>query len=305
MRFHEATASTVQISHEVLGHLRDASIRASDISQRQASERREMGSNERNQYLTCCGENMSTGAEEHSPIWQYWEGPKPAWIELSMRSVAHFAGCRLRVLDAASWNDIRGRDLDIDLSTLYITHRVDFLRSYLLAEFGGTWIDADFVQLRPLKEVDTALCCHEVVAYLEDGQAPMSNFFAAREGSRIARTYYDLIAAKLRLNRRVSAWGELAETLFAEALAVEASAVTYLDHRLIQPISWQQIARTIYQRVELPAGGMGVMLYGQALKRSGAGLERMTTDELYRLPGTLGDLFRQIRDLTTLSNRKE
>jgi hypothetical protein len=232
------------------------------------------------------------------PIWQYWEGPKPPWISLCMESVAHHAGARLRVLGPAEWKQLRTGAEDIDLDDLYITHRVDYIRSFLLHTFGGVWVDADFVQLRPFDLIDLALRDRQFVAYFQDGFVPMSNLFAARPGSEIARKYFDLIACRLRRNGRVGHWTELAETLYGQAILEDGvhPSVAVVPHKRVQPISWSEIHTTLSRDLPLASDQIGVMLYGHTFKKLGIPLDAMTRTQLLELPGLLGRLFRTVAD---------
>ncbi len=100
------------------------------------------------------------------PVWQYWEGPKPPWIEACHATVrAHAADVRL--LGPEEFDALRGdADRDIDLSALHVCHRSDYIRAFLLAKYGGLWIDSDAIVMQDLTptlmEPDKSVRLHRV-----------------------------------------------------------------------------------------------------------------------------------------------
>lgn len=59
----------------------------------------------------------------------------------------------VRLLDPDAFERLRSGDADLgslDLSGLIVSHRSDVIRAFLLARFGGVWLDADCLVMRPL-----------------------------------------------------------------------------------------------------------------------------------------------------------
>lgn len=83
-------------------------------------------------------------------VWQYWEGPCPDYIAMCMETVRAHHGPNYRLLDPASFDALRIHDRDLDLSAHRPTQRSNFVRAYLLAHYGGCWVDSDFLCFRPL-----------------------------------------------------------------------------------------------------------------------------------------------------------
>jgi len=84
-------------------------------------------------------------------IWQYWEGPKPSFIDLCLETVSkNNEDFDLRVLDDKSVFDYLP-NLRKDLDSLpRIANKVDYIRFNLLHEYGGIWLDADVVLFQDL-----------------------------------------------------------------------------------------------------------------------------------------------------------
>lgn len=86
-------------------------------------------------------------------IWQYWEGPRPSFIDLCLETVSkNNEDFDLRVLDDKSVFDYLP-NLRKDLDSLpRIANKVDYVRFKLLHEYGGIWLDADVVLLQDLSK---------------------------------------------------------------------------------------------------------------------------------------------------------
>src|ERR1051325_10397680 len=104
--------------------------------------------------------------EEPLPAWLYWEGEYPDWIRDCHATIAaHVPGVRL--LTPETFYALRDCDWDIDLGALPVVHRVDFMRAFLLARYGGLWIDSDCVVMQPLGPLLALLREHDFVAHRE------------------------------------------------------------------------------------------------------------------------------------------
>ncbi|WP_127995381.1 glycosyltransferase [Piscinibacter defluvii] len=139
------------------------------------------------------------------PVWTYWEGPCPSWIRACRRTLLHHVP-GLRLLTPETFAALRAGDPEmgaLDLSHLHVAHRADAIRAWLLARFGGLWIDADCLLMRPPHELPGWLAAHDFVGHrMRSG--PISNaFIAAPPGSRIAAAYWaqvrDIVARRQRV----------------------------------------------------------------------------------------------------------
>jgi hypothetical protein len=104
-------------------------------------------------------------------VWAYWEGPKPPHIELCLQTLRkHTDATELGPDTAPDWTD----RLDPIWRTLpRIGWRADYLRSRILIEHGGLWIDADTIVLTDPSMED----------WFGDGAIAASSAFAARGNS--------------------------------------------------------------------------------------------------------------------------
>jgi hypothetical protein len=170
------------------------------------------------------------------PVWLYWEGECPAWIRECQKTIfAHAADARL--LTPESFDELRDRDRDIDLSRLHVAQRADFIRAFLLAKYGGLWIDSDCLVMRPLQPVLELLDQYDFVCHRERQGHFSNGFIAARPASRVAEAYYRRVRELLR-SRRPLGWTTLGSEALTEALRTSNAAWHELDCEQIQPICW-------------------------------------------------------------------
>lgn len=82
-------------------------------------------------------------------IWTYWEGPKPPYIDLCLRSLQAVNGRRLVILTPDNLHEYLPRTLHDNWKRLpHVAVRSCCIRCAIVAEHGGWWIDADTVGLR-------------------------------------------------------------------------------------------------------------------------------------------------------------
>jgi SAM-dependent methyltransferase len=175
-------------------------------------------------------------AKQNLPVWLYWEGECPEWIKECRRTIlAHAPNARL--LDPDSFDALWNEDRDIDLSSLQIAHRADFIRAFLLAHYGGLWVDSDCLVMQPLAPVLDILNQCEFVAHRERGGLFSNAFIGASHGSRIANIFYKRICETLRRKQPIG-WISLGGEPLSAILESTMLPWHEIDCGLIQPICW-------------------------------------------------------------------
>jgi FkbM family methyltransferase len=172
------------------------------------------------------------------PVWLYWEGELPDWINECRKTVfAHATNVQL--IDPARFDELRDYDRDIELGNLCTAHRADFIRAFLLAKFGGLWVDADCVVMRSLLPLMKFLNEYDFIGYKERGGYVSNNFMGAKQGSEIAIAYYNCVCSILRSGKTLE-W----LTLGSNALTATINEISIpwyeLEVGLIQPICWSE-----------------------------------------------------------------
>jgi hypothetical protein len=169
-------------------------------------------------------------------VWTYWEGPCPAWIRACRRTIISHAP-QIRLLTPETFNLLRDRDRDIDLSRLQPAHRADYIRAFLLQRYGGLWIDADCLVMKSLKEVLALLEEHDFIGHRERAGLISNAFIAARPGSRIASALYQRVCEFLRSRKRLY-WNALGADPLTDIVANDSRGWYELPCERIQPICW-------------------------------------------------------------------
>ncbi len=204
--------------------------------------------------LTRSNGNGTPAAGEGLPIWTYWEGPCPEWIRACRRTITAHAP-RVRILTPESFDQLRDRDRDIDLSRLLCAHRADYVRAFLLQRYGGLWIDADCLVMQPLQPVMDLLAEHEFIGHRERVGLISNGFIASRPGGRIASALYDRVCAVLRA-RRPFHWNALGADPLSAIVAGDARGWHELPCDRVQPICWSH--PEAFFALRDPAGHEGV-----------------------------------------------
>ena len=130
------------------------------------------------------------------PVWTYWGGPLPPLIQLCLETLRGLWDAH--VLDRGSFNDLWMYDRDLPIDDLYVAHRADFIRAYLLRHYGGTWVDADCIALKPLKPLTEELLTYDLVVYREPAGTISNNFLMARSNSATVAQYDGAVIERLR-----------------------------------------------------------------------------------------------------------
>ncbi|HEY8561399.1 MAG TPA: glycosyltransferase [Pyrinomonadaceae bacterium] len=172
------------------------------------------------------------------PIWFYWEGKRPRWIEMCHRAILANAP-NARFLTPESFAPLWTEDRDIDLSGLYVAHRADYIRAYLLAKFGGLWIDADCVPVVNLGFLLERLGEFDFIAHRERSGIFANCLIGAKKESRIAGEFYRRICEFLRAGSRIS-WLEIGSKPLTDILHATAAPFLELECERVQPVCWSQ-----------------------------------------------------------------
>lgn len=171
-------------------------------------------------------------------IWQFWEGPRPAYIALCLETVArHHPDVQL--LDRAAFDTLWTEDRDIAIDHLGHNHQSDFIRAYLLAHYGGLYIDADAIIMRSLSVYAEMAEAVGFVGYREPQGYMSCNFMAARAGHWVIADHYRRVAARLRDSSPLE-WLDLASTPMDIAVRDYGRHSVILPTEHIMPVGWQE-----------------------------------------------------------------
>jgi len=180
----------------------------------------------------------STDKHTALPVWLYWEGECPEWIQECRRTIfAHAPDVRLVTPD--EFERIRDIDCDIDLNKLRVEHRADFIRAFLLTKFGGLWIDSDCLVMQSLQPLIDLLHSYDFIFHKERSGYVSNGFIGARPGSKIVSTLYRRICEILRSGKPLE-WLSLGGEPLTEIIRNCDVSYYELKCELIQPVCWTQ-----------------------------------------------------------------
>ena len=189
-------------------------------------------------FVSAAIETPPASVMSEIPVWTYWEGPSPEWIARCLETAQRHAPS-IRILGPDDFNALWDRDRDIDLSNLHVAQRADFVRAFLLARFGGLWIDADCIVMRDLAPLLRQLQQFEVIAHRER-QGNFSNaFLAAQPDSAVAARFYKGVCEVLRARCPLN-WTSIGNQLLTKVLESASEPVLELLPEEVQPICWSQ-----------------------------------------------------------------
>lgn len=182
--------------------------------------------------------HQRASSPESLPVWAYWEGPCPPWIRACRRTITAHAPS-IRLLTPETFERMRDRDRDIDLSRLHAPHRADYIRAFLLQRYGGLWIDADCLVMQPLKPILDLLAEHDFVGHRERVGLISNAFIAARPGSRIAAAFYDRVCQILR-GPKALYWNAIGADPLSKIVSDDDRGWHELPCERVQPICWSR-----------------------------------------------------------------
>jgi hypothetical protein len=172
------------------------------------------------------------------PIWLFWEGPRPAYLDLCLETI-HRYHQDVRLLDRAAFDEIWDDDRDVPLKDIAVNHFSDFVRAWLLSRLGGLYLDIDCIVMRSLAPLLDAAEVHGFVGYREPLGYMSCNFMAARAGGRVIMEHYGRVTDRLQGARPLD-WLDLASVPMDFAIAAAGENALLLPTRSVMPLAWNR-----------------------------------------------------------------
>ena len=126
----------------------------------------------------------------------YWEGKEPTYIKMCYETM------KRHIPDIIRLNE-NNANLYVDLPPEYykiksINHRVDYLKANLIYKYGGFWLDADTIVMKPIQ--DKLLDEHDYIG--------CPGFFGGRKGSETLKKWIDHMDIVIKTKSEFQ-WAEL------------------------------------------------------------------------------------------------
>lgn len=143
------------------------------------------------------------------PVWiwmDYKDAALPGFIEMNLRALLRNAPSPDFVLRFVDKSNIKSfvPDMPQEFDQLpYAAATSDLIRTALIANHGGVYLDTDFLVARPMHEFTDWLQTHDFVSYESHGQqcavgSFSSNMIAGVKGNALSRISWDNIKTALR-----------------------------------------------------------------------------------------------------------
>ncbi|HVP50440.1 MAG TPA: glycosyltransferase [Candidatus Bathyarchaeia archaeon] len=175
--------------------------------------------------------------ERDLPVWMYWEGSCPEWIRRCQETVFRHSK-NVRLLSREEFEKLREDAHNIELDRLHAAQRADYVRAFLLAKYGGVWIDSDCIVMRSLQPLLHLLGDFDFVAHRERATGFWSNdVMVAPTRSKVAAALYRDICNSLRSDAPVG-WTELGCLAVTRAVNSTQAPCFEIQSERVQPICW-------------------------------------------------------------------
>jgi hypothetical protein len=205
------------------------------------------------------------------PVWTYWEGVMPEWIRLTLGTITSHAEIHKHI-DPEQFDSLWDCDRDIKISSLYVAHRADFIRAFLLWRYGGLWIDADCIVLKPLAQIIEPLMNIDFAVFSHANGRLGNSFIYAAPDSHVAAAYFERVKLLLRCGGKRT-WRSLGGDAIERAIESSDRKVHFFPQHLIQPIMWHEplryfvVARESRHAARFQKSAICYMLSNHAIKK--------------------------------------
>lgn len=231
----------------------------------------------------------------------YWEGQCPAYITLCHETLARHNPDFV----VLSKNDVDQADFMQDLVNdefywrLMPAHRADLIRIRYLEQFGGFWIDSDFIALNSFDVIAEASQRHHAMYYYRDDWQPTNGIlFAPPKHSAIVEWSWKNTAVFANLKRMDALptphdrWCSFGADQLKVVLATAIDKCQDLTRERVQPIAYHSMER--YWSTDDLRGNAWPACYGYMLFNTGfpQWFKGLSREEILSGPWLISYLFR-------------
>lgn len=237
----------------------------------------------------------------NAPLWLYWEGPRPAYVDLCLELLQAY-NPEARVVGPV---DVLRLGFPPDIweavQRWHVPQRADAIRFFLLWQYGGIWCDADCIPMQsfwPLGVI-ASQTPSGLAAYDSTDNTIGCGLMAARPHSEAVATMWEHIAAIAR-SGQIPEWLEVSSRPLAEIVRqIGRENVALWPNAHVSPVLWTEIDRLLQEGTDAEHAEFTVgfpaawcwMLYNTIF--SDRGVNRWTRHECLRGRSLLSYLFRE------------
>jgi hypothetical protein len=202
-------------------------------------------------------------------VWVYWQGDRAVYIDLCIATIRKYSvGLNFTLLSDQNVREYL--KLPEVYSKLSVVHRADYLRVALLHKYGGMWLDADTIVLKPLSKYISFLDKYKFLGFGKR-RSPQTAIIAGVPDSLILSTWFNYLDRKI-FESNIS-WGDLGpiaiKKILLDLYGMDKHEYYNVSSEHCVPIScrdWKDFfSIRVKQDVILKDTGM-VMLYNKFMK---------------------------------------
>jgi hypothetical protein len=230
-------------------------------------------------------------------LWLYWEGPRPAYIQLCLELLQAFHPNAVLVTpETLPQYGIE----PAKLAHLHVAQRADSIRTALLHEFGGMWCDSDCI---PLRSFDLFYRLAErssvgFASYDSTDDTIGNGFMASLPRGPVISRFHARVLDVVE-SGRVPGWLELGSLPLTQVVReVGRENMPLLPLHLTQPVVWQEQERfsvrgTDEEHRKHLAANPSAFCYMLSNQCMGEDVKRLTRHELLTSDRFISFLFRE------------
>lgn len=238
------------------------------------------------------------------PVWVYWEGNNiPPFIKLSMKTIEKNIGYGFSLnilnentvkeyipyLNTDKINGIRHKIKDDDPKHI-IPMKADYIRSRLLLTYGGVWVDADTIVVKPFSSLIPLLEKHSYVGRKQESGFVSVGFMACKPGCSLMDHFCSRQDDLLEISNVLPGSG-LGSRLLTPIVKNWNQKSVYLLDREVAPISFKN--RRIYFHTDLYRIHPSVIMFMLYNKGFPDWFRTMKKDDILEGPWIISQIFRE------------
>ena len=192
-------------------------------------------------------------------LFMYWENREgcsmPSYLNLCEKTIRHNCENDFEIVLLNEKNIFEGiPECRRDIMDLSIVHRVDYFRWVLLNQYGGVYLDRDFIILKPLTRILNLLKVHNFVGCGEtvpnSSKCPSIGFLAMNSNNSIAKRQIEEMDRMLnnRPEKAKQGWTFIGTDLLKHF--INDYPYYMLDDEVLFPLywtKWQQLFESGYK----------------------------------------------------------
>ncbi|WP_321277440.1 capsular polysaccharide synthesis protein [Thiomicrorhabdus indica] len=237
-------------------------------------------------------------------IWQYWEKGEiePLFVDELHQIAKKNSGVQVIQVTPNTLDQYLPNLPSEVLEIKELAHKADMIRTRLLYQYGGMWLDSDAIVLKDLNEFFDLLDSYEFISFNNNASfsdRPLKvriNAFLSRPGSQVLKDW--IYEQNLKLPKKQFAWTEVGTDLLDPIVLRNQKTVKLLNFDLVCPVKWNEVERFSKEdsaAEQILNDSYVVMLSNKAAQMLNAKIVQMSLDDLAKEQTLLAAIIKAAR----------